>query len=463
MKKALLISYRFPPQAGGGVQRTLKYAKYLRDFGWEPVVQTARNPYWPVWDETLIAEIPKGMHLYRTPTFEFERLEHGLARMARPANGASRPKTTASPRQNGATQQRGRGLLGSARAFVYRRLLIPDQQILWIPGALLHAWKIARREDVRLIYTSSPPNSLHLLGGLLAGLLKRPWVADFRDPWTDGPRRQLSYVDNRMRASMEGAAERWVMRRATRVIVSAPPLRERFLRKYPFLAPDRVQVLTNGYDPMDFALAPADGEPERLLESGRFHLTGTGNIEAMFDARPLFQAIAAVVAEDPGLRADLLVNLVGAKKGKYDADLEALGLTDRVRYSGWVSHGESLQYLRESDVLLMCQLPHAGGGSEKLSGKCFEYLYLRKPVLCLTVPGVTADLLTESDVGTIVDPADAAGIRAALRRLYAQRSDDRPRGDVAVISRFDRRRLTGRLATIFDEVVGSPPVASATA
>ena len=470
MKKALLISYRFPPQGGGGVQRTLKHVKYLRRFGWEPVVHTARNPYWPVRDESLLDDVPQGVRVYRTTAFEFERFEHRLAglaqrqggkrngtsggaakRRAQPADGAG--AEAGEPAGNG----RSGGLLGGFRNTVHRRLLIPDPQIAWLPGAVAHGLRIARRERPQVIYSSSPPNTVQLVGGLLAGMLRCPWVADFRDPWTDGPRRQRSYVGNRMRGDIERAAERWVLRRADHVIVSAPPLRERFLAKYPFLRPERVEVLTNGFDPADFeALEAAESaestHAERQLEPGCFHVTGTGNIETMFDARPLLRAIAALVAADPaGIGRDLRVTLVGAKRGKYDADLAALGLSERVRYVGWVAHARSLQYLRESDVLLMCQLTQAGGGSEKLSGKCFEYLYLQKPILCLTVPGVTADLMIESGVGTVIDPADQAGIEAALRRFYAERGRA-ARANPDVIARFDRRRQTERLAAIFDEL-----------
>ena len=176
----------------------------------------------------------------------------------------------------------------------------------------------------------------------------------------------------------------------------------------------------------------------------------------MFDARPLLRALAELITEDPGFREELLVNLVGAKKGKYDADLRALGLVDRVRYPGWVPHAQSLRYLYQSDVLLMCQIPDVRSGGEKLSGKCFEYLYVRKPILCLSVPGISADLLAESGMATIVHPEDVAGIKHALRSLYARRGQPL-RGDPAVVARFDRRRLTERLAAIFDALAAAAP------
>ena len=450
MRKALLISYRFPPQGGGGVQRTLKFTKYLRDFGWEPVVQTARNPYWPLRDDSLLEEVPPGVRVYRTPSFEFERLEERLARLAGQAGKGPRDPANGG---GGRPRMRGRsrgGLLSAIRGAVHRRLLVPDEQIAWLPGALAHSLKIARREGIRLVYTTSPPNSVQILGGLVARLLRRPWVADFRDPWTDGARCQQAYVNNGMRERLERAAERWIVRRADRVLVSADTLRTRFLAKYPFLNREKVVVLTNGFDPSDF---DAFEDASRELEPGRFHVSAAGNIEARFNARPLLRALAAAMTAEPGLAEDLHVNLIGVKKNKYDADIRELGLSGRVRYIGWVPHNQGLRYLGQSDVLLMCRLPHVDGGGEKLSVKFLEYLYLRKPILCLSMPGLTADLLAESGLGTVVHPDDVEGIKAALLRLYARRGEPM-RANASVIGRFDRRNLTSRLAEIFDELDG---------
>jgi glycosyltransferase involved in cell wall biosynthesis len=457
MRKALLISYRFPPQGGGGVQRTLKYTKYLRQFGWEPVVHTALNPYWPVWDESLLTDVPEGVSVYKTRTFEFERFESRLQGLfgSKERNGdasesAKSEPAPAAPARPAAKAKRSGGRLARVREAVHKRFLIPDPQVAWVPGALLHGLRIVRREGVSLIHSTSPPNSVHLFAGLLARRARLPWVADFRDPWTDGPRRRRSYENNRPREIIEQAAERWVIRHADRVVVSAAPLRDRFLKKYPFLDPERVHVLTNGFDPEDFEMEDVS---QPLLEPGRFHLVGTGNIEAMFDRRPLYRAIATLVEEGAAVGKDLCVTLVGAKKGPYQEDLRALGLEDRVRYVGWVPHSRSVRYLTEADALLMCQLPHDGGGGEKLSGKCFEYLNMRKPILSLTVPGPNAELLRESGLGYIVDPFDAAGIRTTLCTLYDRRNQ-KPSAVEDVISRFDRRLLTERLARIFDELTG---------
>ncbi len=461
MKKALLISYRFPPQGGGGVQRTLKYVKFLREHGWEPVVQTARGPVWPVWDESLLAEVPAGVAIHHTPVLEPERLETlALAALrpllARPrrsgARGAATPLAASgaptSPRPRKAKAPRPHPLR-QLRDWIYGRIFVPDPQRVWGPLAVAHGIMIARRGGADLIYTSSPPNSVHSIGGRIARRLGLPWVADFRDPWTDGPRRRRSYAGNPRREKREAAQESWVMRHADRIVVSAPALRERFLEKYDFLLPERVHVLTNGFDRDDLV---ASEREQSGLEPGLFHLTGTGNIEAMIDMTPFFEGVAEACAEHPELGRGLRVNLVGAKKGQWDAVIARLGLSERVRYTGWVSHARAIRFLRDSQLLLMCQLVEEGGGGEKLSGKFFEYLATGKPVLALTVPGLTATILRETGVGHIHAPADKEGIKATLVRAFATRSAS-PESDPTVVARFDRRILAGQLAALFDEVL----------
>jgi glycosyltransferase involved in cell wall biosynthesis len=460
MKKAFLISYRFPPQGGGGVQRTLKYTRYLRDFGWEPVVHTARNPFWDVWDESLLAEIPPNVEVCKTSTFEIEKVENAIRDGIRAIRGgrsaAGNSEVKGSPAHSDSVtpvrKAGARGRLGQLNEFLHKRLMIPDQQIFWVLPALWAGIREVRRTQATLIHTSSPPNSLHLYGGLLARSTGLPWVADFRDPWTDGPRRRRNYVNNRLREKIEKAMERWVVRNADHVVVTAPPLRDRFLKKYPFLDEGDISVITNGYDVHDFQAA--SDLPKKMLPRDGFHLTGTGNIENMFPAEHLFGAIASACAKHEGLRRDLSVHLVGAKRGPYDQLLADLGLEDRVRYEGWVPHVESIRYLQESSALLMCMIPQAGGGNEKLSGKGFEYLFTRKPFLCLAKPGLTADLFSQTDLAHIVDPHDAAGIERELIALYEARAED-PVANEDLVRKFDRKNLTGELATIFDGLIAA--------
>jgi glycosyltransferase involved in cell wall biosynthesis len=288
-------------------------------------------------------------------------------------------------------------------------------------------------------------------GLLLKRLTGLPWIADFRDPWTQGIRRKAAYERTPWRGRMEARLERAVLSRADHVLLTTEKTLEQYLAAYPDLSPEKFSVITNGFDPADFAL-PRTAEP--LLDSGQFQLTLTGNVEAMFDATPFFTALRDLRQADEGIRTHLRVNFIGTKRGKYDAFIRDSGLAEAVRYIGYVPHQTCLRYLAESDALFLCQIPVHESASTKLSGKLFEYLYMRKPVLALTIPGLTADILKQSKLGRSVDPADVAGIQQAVRELYHAwyRGYGRPEADEAYIATFDRALQAERLATLANRV-----------
>lgn len=452
-RKVLVLAYRFPPQGGGGVQRTLKFVKYLPQQGWLPIVQTVSNPYWPLQDPTLLSEIPPSVKVHGTRTFEFERLgrategllaQRGDAPLREPATGAG-----SGPRRSGLRQ-----MLKKAAGLVQTHALVPDPQITWVPFAFLKGLSLIRKERPAVIYSSSPPNSCQVLGLMLKRVTRVPWIADFRDPWTEGIRRKQSYERSGIRRRLEHAFERRVIAGADHVIVTTEKTREQFLAKYPAIPSSKYSVITNGFDAADFTVT-RDGD--RLLDDSHFNVTLTGNVETMFDAVPFFTAVRSLLDEDEALRTHLRINFVGTKRGKYDDFINHHRLETNVRYIGYVPHQTSLRYLAESDVLFLCQIPVYESATTKLSGKLFEYLYMRKPILALTLPGLTTDILSRSGLGVAVDPNDQPGIKKALRDLYLRWREGgaRPDTDEAYIATFDRARQTERLAGLFDRFAGS--------
>jgi glycosyltransferase involved in cell wall biosynthesis len=447
-----MLAYRFPPQGGGGVQRTLKFVKYLSRFGWSPLVHTSKNPYWALWDESLVLEVPAGVRVYHTKTFEVERLEKRLHnRLVGPGAGSPGRHVAPSILASMPASAQRPGRFAAVSRMVHQHVLMPDPQIGWVPWAFAKSLYIARREAPTVLYSTSPPNSVQVLGLLLKRVLKIPWVADFRDPWTEGSRRQIAYEKNKLRQRLEETLERAVIRHADHVIVTTEKMVEQFVAKYAPLSRDKLSVITNGFDAADFRnLTP---EP-RHLQSADFNLTLIGNVETMFDAIPFFQAVKALIDESPDMRATLRVNFVGTKRGKYDAFIEQHRLGQHIRYVGYVPHADSLQYLAESNVLFFCQVPDYGSASVQLPGKLFEYLYMRKPILALTVPGVTTDLLEQAGLGIVCDPSDTSGIKQALHLLHSQWRQGRSQltPNEAFLRTFERVRLTERLAAIFDAV-----------
>jgi glycosyltransferase involved in cell wall biosynthesis len=463
-RRVLVLSYRFPPQGGAGVQRIVTLVKYLGRHAWQPVVHTVRNPHWPVRDESLLREVPADVPVYRTPSIEFERIESALSAL-RPRRG-DRASMSAGHERAAADavdldphvlterqkRLRGAGSLGRLRDAIWSRLLSPDPQIAWVPAALLRSLWIVRRRRVSAIYSNSPPNSVNVLALALKRLTGLPWVADLRDPWTDGLHRQQWYEGNPSRQAREERWERSIFERADHILVTSPRTLEGFLAKYPWCPAQKLTLVTNGFDPAAFSHTSAR---PRLLEPGLVHVTNVGNVEALFDAVPLFRAVHDLVSADREVRAGLRLNFVGTKRQpRYDEYIRAHGLGDVIRFHPYVPHADGLQYLAESHVLLMCQIPRPESGGVKLSAKMFEYFYLRKPVLALTIPGVTAEMLARSGLGMVVRPDDVDAIKALLSRLWGE-----VRGggvqvapDEEYIERFNRQEHARVIAGILDKV-----------
>jgi glycosyltransferase involved in cell wall biosynthesis len=312
---------------------------------------------------------------------------------------------------------------------------------------------IARRHRCDVLYSTAPPQSINVLALELQRRLGLPWVADLRDPWTSGLHRNQWYPDNPRRKAREERWERLIFERADHVIVVNDAAREEFLAKYPWCPPDRISVITNGFDPAD--LAHVSRTP-RFLEAGCMHVTVTGHVETLFDLIPLFEAVRQLVESSPEDRAALRLNFVGTRRmPRYDEWIAAHGLGDVIRYHPYVPHADSVQYLSDSHVLMLCMTPVKEYGAVKILGKMCEYLYTRKPVLALTIPGVTSRILESAGVGVTVDPGDVAAMRDALRRFLAEHRAGglRVTPNEEVIAGFDRERQAEHLARILEAAV----------
>ena len=469
-RTVLVLSYRWPPQGGVSVQRVTKFVKYLTRQGWRPVVHTVANPYAPVKDQGLARDVPPGVTVYRTPTVEWEGVEAQLAglvkRLRRGRGGTSgagkdhghepRPDE-AEVATVGRTEREARvkrhGQLGAVGNFVWSRLMVPDPQIVWARAAYLRSLLIARRERPDVIFSTSPPNSVNVLAAALARKLGVPWIADLRDPWTDGPRRKQWYPGNPGRKAREEAWEKEIFTRASTVVVTTEATRRDFLNKYPWCPPEKVAVITNGFDPEDFAHVTR--EP-RFLEPGLLHFTVTGTVETLFDLMPFLTALRDLVSARPDVRAILRVNFIGAKRQPlYDEFIAREGLGDVIRFHPFKPHAESVQYVADSTVLMLFQVPREDSGAIKIQGKMCEYLYTRKPILALTIPGETASILERARLGRVVDPRDTGAIRQTLEGLV----DDFRAGrlvvhpDEATIDEFDREKQSEKLARLLAQAI----------
>ena len=433
---ALLVAYHYPPLRSTGVERSAKFARYLAEFGYDATVLTTSA--FGGDDDNTVRRAWEPLSAYR---WLFNR------QARRDPTAAARVRTEA-----GVVRRWARGA---------RRLLVPDAQLTWIPAASLRALQALCTGEVRLVYSSYPPASAHLVALFAKQVSGVPWVADFRDSWTSDPldpellqrphRRQL---ERRLEAAVVGAAD--VVIASTRI--AADNLRA----SYPEHA-DRIRVITNGFDPADLAAAGDDGSGARALPGGvdgqrrLLQLVHTGSFSGSHPCRSpkgLLAALRALLESDATWPQRLQLTLVGRlTRPEIDAtaDLTASGMVRLVEES---DRNTALQYQRSADVLLLVDHPRAWPASN-LPTKLFEYLACRRPILALCTAGMVAETMAELGAGLCAPPDEPAAIARAIGQLEeaGARGVLQRFASTAPLERFHRRALTRQLAACFDSVL----------
>lgn len=446
--KILQIAYYYPPMGGAGVQRALKFSKYLPLHGVTPIVIACDDPRY-VRDESLLGEVPEGLEVHR---IKFSPWLARIAAQIRTSNNRSSTKTSTKP-PDISTQVR-MALRNTVLRNV-RTLQMPDDAAPWARQALRKARQVihdhaTRGEPIELIMSSSPPVSTQVLGERLAREFGLPWVIDFRDLWTDNPTYDLPTW---RRALDRRTEQRWLMR-ATGVITVTPSWREMLASR---LSPEAaVAFIPNGYDEADFAELP-----QSVHDPEFFTIVHTGTFYGQRDPDVLLEGIARYLINSPsGARTNarhLRVRLVGNMGARFSHALQAFekrfpGVVQTVPY---MPHAQALAELASADALLLV----VGGGQGAavrgwLPGKMFEYLRIGKPVLTLGDPeGDAAALIRRHTNGVVIKSDDADGLAHALGALVSGQLKNRLPNDEHLQSAdiFERCELARQLAAFLRE------------
>ena len=378
--KVLLVSLYFPPAGGGGVQRTLKTATHLPALGIETHVLAPDDPKWVHRDDELEPPTQAWVH----------RARYLGPRGRRPADelhGTS-----------------GLARLGVQARLFGRRLLVPDENVPWTLTAIPAAIRIARREGIDVVLTTSPPSSVHFVGAAVKRATGARWVADLRDSLVAHPHRRAERRLVRIKEQGEHGVATLVARYADAVVAAAEAIADEARTLEPR---GPVVTIANGSDFDDFS--GLEHHP-----SERFRITHAGSFFGRRDPRPFLTALA-----DSGL--DIIARFVGDFRPADREWAEGLGLGDRLELIPYVPRRRSLELQRDSEALLLL-IPEAGGrGRGVLSGKVFEYLAAERPVLAVVPPeGAAAELMRETGAGVIAAPDDVPAIREALEGLHAR-------------------------------------------
>ncbi len=430
-KTVLFVTHGFPPMGGVGVQRVLKFVKYLPAFGWKPVVLTAEvnERDLAMADHALLNEIPSEVPVYRCRYLAPFAVYRGLGGCAK-LGSAALSETT-----------RTIGGLGRL-AQVIRKLLVPDTNVFWLPAALRCARKIFSQHKTDVIVSSSPPETAHLIAARLSRLYHVAWVADFRDPWAEvpwNPTRPKPLV--RLNASLE----RMTLCTADAVVVTSEETRALLTHKYDGgVFPNRkIELIYNGYDEIEFeGLAPQKFDRFTIVYAGRAVRPGCS-------PEPLLAAMRQLNKRHSDLTEALQVIFVGARSAEAERLVTQYRLKGMVRFTGYLPHRECLSYVSGADLLYLNTVPWA------IPGKFSEYLRAHRPILAVMDPECeTAQLVKELNAGTAVPPNDAGAVADAIEKYMRRKVAFRPKTDR--IETFSRKVLTGQLARLLDSVAFSP-------
>lgn len=465
MKKVLIITYYWPPSGGSGVQRWLKFAKYLPQYGWEPVIYTPENPEANAVDEALLKDVLPGTEVIKTRIWEPYQFYRRLI-------GKSDKKVIKA------------NLIGSSDTsfrhrislFIRGNLFIPDPRIFWIRPSVKFLKKYLKKHPVDAIISTGPPHSMHLIAQQVARATGIKWIADFRDPWTE-----IFYFKHlklsRYAYKKHRRLEQGVMDNADRIIVVSRQMQEDFKKR----TATPVEIITNGFDPDDFInkrQTPAAGgktvadlpgkqlpadplSPEAGTGRRRFRLVHTGIFADNGNPGYLWESLREKAQADPAFRNDLEIRLMGQADDSVLKAIEKAGLTENLVNMGYVPHTVVTRWQQAASVLLL-PLRKEPESAAILTGKFFEYLASGSPILAFgPVNGDLAGSLQETGSGTIVDFEDKAGTLQEINRLYNIFKETRTEGEHGIIPerkpdpkalKYSRKNLAGELASLLDNV-----------
>lgn len=447
MMRVLMIAFIYPPLGGSGVQRTLKFSKYLPDFGWQPYIVCSDDPnvFGDGLDTTLLAEVPAEARVWRRPFVNplgFRRRVQKLMGFKPHAEIAAQSTLALTGEEPAKTSLRRlfQALTSLLAPFEFPAV---DAALYWalaiVPGCL----RLIRQEKIDVIYTTSFPYSDHVAGWLLKKLSGKPWVADFRDPWT-----QHDVIRN---TGWRYRVDRWVEQRvlhtADRVTGVTPSYTSDLHRLAPERSADHFVTIENGYDQADF-----NGVPESSHESGQ-QIT-LAHVGYLYNgtALPFFQALEALGT----LGARLKVRFIGGLAPQETQWLENNCPSAEIKVEPRRSHAEAVQLMQEADVLLLFVIdgkPESG----HYPGKLFEYLVSGTPILMVGPPGDAARLVERSGTGCFAPAGASSALLEILRLLVENPGEFHQRyfqPQPAVIAAYERKALTHKLTGIFDGLVG---------
>jgi hypothetical protein len=414
--KVLIISYYWPPAGGSGVQRWLKFVKYLHHFDIEPIIYTVDNPNYPKEDVTLNSEIPKNIVVLKNPIFEptdvFFWKQKGV-------------------KKEDVANSTNNGLL----SFIRGNFFVPDPKIFWVKSSVKFLQNYLTHNPVDVIISTGPPHSMHLIAKKISKQNNIKWIADFRDPWTDlyynKEFKQLSFAKNKNKK-----LEKSVLENADCVLTVSNSLKTDFEK-----IAKKVVVITNGFDEEVL-------EETKVVLDSKFTISYIGLLPKQSNPITFFKVLKKLCDADEIFKNDVRLLFVGDISGDVQTEITKNKLSEITEIKGYVSHQEAISFQKKSQVLLLL-IPNVPKSEGILTGKLFEYLTAKRPILALGPEnGDLSMILKNTNAGVVIDHQNEEKISIEILRLYQQYKQGVLTVNSKNLEQYHRKNLTAQLATI---------------
>ncbi len=430
MKKVLIITYYWPPSGGGGVQRWLKFSKYLPDAGWVPVIYTPENPDSSVFDDSLLKEVHPLTEVIKTLIWEPYQLYRTLT-----------GKKKSDRFKAGYISEASKGgFKEKLSVFIRGNFLIPDPRMFWIKPSVKFLSKYLKENPVDLVVSTGPPHSMHMIALKLKSRLNIPWIADFRDPWTNidfyDALKLTRWADKRHRKMEEK-----VFKAADRVVTVSWNWAEQIKNDHKI----DVDVITNGFDFEDFS-------SEKNVLTKNFSITHVGAFNQDRNPQQLWKALKWMNDNENGFKENLEIILIGQTDPMVIEDIEKSGLGGNLKIIPFVEHKKINQYLSQSQLLLL-PINNTPNSLGIVPGKVFEYLAAKRPVLAIgPVNGDSGKIIKSQNAGVICDFNDETGIKQNILQFYQLFKEGRLKIQSFNLEQYSRRVLAKQFIELYNDI-----------
>ena len=427
-KKVLIITYYWPPSGGSGVQRWLKFTKYLRDFNWEPVIYTPENPEIPVEDSSLLKDIPDGITILKKRIWE----PYSFYKRFLGQKGEDKIQT------GFLTEKRKPKRKEKISVWIRGNFFIPDARKFWTGSSVKYLTNYLKKNPVDIIISTGPPHSMHLIALGLKKKLNIPWLADFRDPWTNidfyNELKLTRWADKKHKKQ-----EQLVIKEADSLIVVGTTLK----KEYQNMGAKNVSVITNGYDHDDYI-------DDNVCLDKKFSIMHAGTITYSRNPQDFWSVVSELVNEHRDFAEDLEIKLIGKIDLSVNENITRLGLDKFVVKTNYLSHKETIREQKRSHILFL-PINNTKNAKGIITGKLFEYLAAGRPVLAIgPTDGDAAEIINNTKAGIISGFGDNKRLKNNILALYHNYKKGKLQISTGDVSKYSRKNLTEELVNLLN-------------